>query len=330
MYIARSVSVGMVLKDDYVLRAQSMPTLTGKALELYRKAYGSARYELYNEKDTKTRHGALPPEKEAHEITDIPAFTHRPEHDVESNFFTLLTVLLHLQPLSAPQEDYASEAITAIWATLRGHSIPNNPGVCSERRGWILQLNLEQWQCHFPPVMKDVARMIWLIARQISPEYALFQGHLEIDHLHEAVQRIILQYLVDHHDQPIPVDPEHLRPMREKRTVAKSVIEPFSGGTKGPTQAESSRAFEVNITGSRQASEWTRSTRGSVRKGASAQAGPSRGSAHRRSIQATPANREVDEGEGHKRSSESPGGRGSKRRKRPSGPQAAVSTEDDG
>ncbi|KAI0767477.1 hypothetical protein C8Q74DRAFT_1427850 [Fomes fomentarius] len=140
-YIARSVSLGMVLKDDYVLRAQRMPTLTGKALE------------LYNE-DTKTRHGALPPEQESHENTYMPAFTHRPEHDVE--FFTLLSALLRLQPLPAPQEKYASRPVAGVWDT---HSIPNNPDICDEDRGWILQLNLEHWERHFPPVMKEVARM---------------------------------------------------------------------------------------------------------------------------------------------------------------------------
>lgn len=325
MYIARSVSIGMVLKTDYaVIKAPRMPLLTGQALQLYIKVHGRARYELYNDKDlSATRHGGLPPNKEAHEITDLPQFTHRPEHDVESNFLTLLSVLLRLQPLSAPRDKYASPAFAEKWRTLRSHTIPNEPSVLDETRHSLFIMAQEEWTGLFLPEMRDVALMMWEISRQVAPEYALFEGHLEVDHLHEAVQRIILQYLVSHRDRPIPVDPVHLRPT-EKGKIEKSEIDPFSGGTTGLTQTESSRA-SANIKGSQRAGGRTRGTRGSARKGSSAQAGPSRGSAHRRSAQARPANREVDEGP--KRRSESQSGRGSKRRKGPSG--SAVSTQGD-
>lgn len=325
MYIARSVSIGMVLKTDYaVIKAPRMPLLTGQALQLYIKVHGRARYELYNNKDlSATRHGGLPPNKEAHEITDLPQFTHRPEHDVESNFLTLLSVLLRLQPLSAPRDKSASPAFAEKWRTLRSHTIPNEPSVLDETRHSLFIMAQEEWTGLFLPEMRDVALMMWEISRQVAPEYALFEGHLEVDHLHEAVQRIILQYLVSHRDRPIPVDPVHLRPT-EKGKIEKSEIDPFSGGTTGLTQTESSRA-SANIKGSQRAGGRTRGTRGSARKGSSAQAGPSRGSAHRRSAQARPANREVDEGP--KRRSESQSGRGSKRRKGPSG--SAVSTQGD-
>ncbi|KAI0767465.1 hypothetical protein C8Q74DRAFT_1280565, partial [Fomes fomentarius] len=155
MYIARSVCAGQVLNDKYAMLGARMPILKGKALELYLKAHGRERYDLYDEKSDETCHGVLPPNRDPDENT-YPKFSHRPEHEAESVFWTSLSALLRVQPTASKREKYANEAVTKVWGLLHGHSIP------------------------------------------VSCEYALYTGDLEIDHLHEAMQRLILQYLVDH------------------------------------------------------------------------------------------------------------------------------------
>ena len=65
--------------------------------------------------------------------------------------------------------------------------------------------------------MKDVGTLLWQISRHVAPEYVLWGDGLQPDHLHEAVQRLILQFLVDHKD-PIELELDYLRPIRAATT----------------------------------------------------------------------------------------------------------------
>ena len=83
------------LEHLYYLR---MPTLDGKAKELYTQAYGQMRYGQYTD-DLKgpTRHGGLPRRDKLKDLQKIaktmPVF-HRWEYDAESVFWTMYAALL--------------------------------------------------------------------------------------------------------------------------------------------------------------------------------------------------------------------------------------------
>lgn len=64
--------------------------------------------------------------------------------------------------------------------------------------------------------MADIAILLGSIAEQVSPEYAYWPVQPPEDHLHEAIQRLILQYLVDHRDSDIALDPDNLRPTQSR------------------------------------------------------------------------------------------------------------------
>ena len=54
--------------------------------------------------------------------------------------------------------------------------------------------------------------MLFEIAEHVHPTYPLMETPPpHPDHLHEAMQRIILNYLVAHRDNDIPLDPDNLR-----------------------------------------------------------------------------------------------------------------------
>ena len=197
-----------------------MPRLTGDALQLYVAAYGQERYDLYTDQpEAHTCHGGRPPTYRRSEIdeTALPAFVHRAEHDVESVYWTMVYALLRAQPAAAPREDYAPTPSALVWEILLSHRILSEGYFRkAERRGSILHGAKSEWLELFSPVMHGVATLLWQISQHICPEYALWEGDLEPDHLHEAVQRLILQYLVEHQDDPIELDPGHLRPTHRR------------------------------------------------------------------------------------------------------------------
>ncbi len=291
-YIARSVCVGQVLDDEYAMKGARMPMLKGKALELYLKAHGQECYDLYSEKSDKTCHGALPPNPEPEENT-YPKFFHRPEHDAESTFWTSLSALLRVQPIASKREKYANEAVATAWEQLHGHRIPNNPTLDSEKRHSIFVKNKGGWQRLFTDEMQDVAMLMHGLSRQVSCEYALYTGNLEIDHLHEAMQRLILQYLVDHQDQPIPLDPEARRPTTPNLHTELDEIPVQAGGTKDlPAKMAGVLGRDLRRAGNGSSRIGTRegSTRQSAAAGSS-RAGPStrtRGTRERRSANVRP------------------------------------------
>ena len=76
-------------------------------------------------------------------------------------------------------------------------------------------------------------KLMWKLAVQIAPEYALLSPDIAPDHLHEAVRRLLLQAIVDMKDD-IPLDPKKCR--REWRAVtSESTAEECSDEDAGRT-----------------------------------------------------------------------------------------------
>ncbi len=335
MYIARSVALGRVLDWPYTFNGRPMPTLESAALDLYVKAHGRERYERYNDKDETFHGGQLP--KDPYEIK-CPAFRHRPEHDVESVFWALFTALLRAQPKGAPLEQWASSAVDNAWNILRQHTIPENTEAAeAENRHRILQWIPREWQSLFSPVMRDIAVLMHKITQQVACEYALWDGQnaMHIDHLHEAVQRLILQYLVDHRDQPIPLDPEHPRPTRgptleERKLIMKEAHarQDKESGDSAPaadTSTANRGSHRLRPTGSASAIE--RVIAKAERAGQGPVVGPSTVSRHTRERGSLTIKPKLAVASTSKRKSDSQGGRDSKLRKGLTG--SAVSTQDD-
>lgn len=196
-----------------------MPELQGEALRLYRSAH-PGRLERFKERGN-TCHGGQSPAARGIDEYDIdegvvprPPYFHRPEYDVESVYWAMVCVFLQAQPQDAPIEKYACEDVEETWTWLLNHRIPMRPKE-SDSRTLILMKVRSEWEDLFFEQMHDVAGLLHKISRHIRSEYALFDfapGSYIEDHLHEAVQRLILDYLVSHRDNPVPLDPDHLRP----------------------------------------------------------------------------------------------------------------------
>ena len=219
-----------------------MPELTEEAKNLYIKVYGEDRYNQYADKVTqvnpmaikyakelpnfakdfpelliprRTIHGGRP--REELKYVDIP-FAHRPEHDVESVWWTMMSTLVRVHPANRPQEDFVPNALSSLWQHFSEHAIFANSSSLDDTRGCIMELNIRDWLKVFAPFpeMEDLAHLLYDISRHVKSEYALWDpAPPHPDHLHESVQRLILQYLIDHKDKDVKLtgDPSRFRPV---------------------------------------------------------------------------------------------------------------------
>ncbi len=218
MYTARSACAGVVFTSPAYLSGPNTPELSGAARDLYICTYGEERYQRYCDKDG-TRHGALPalidPYAEYTPPTEPPTFCPRPEHDVESVYWSMVSALLRVHPHFYTPDREELDALSEAWVTLTTHEVPRTATRHREDpRQHFLRQSAFQWTQLLPSSMKDVALLLHRISLHVNPEYVLWKDGLEPDHLHEAVQRIVLQYLVDHAADPIPLEPTRTRPTK--------------------------------------------------------------------------------------------------------------------
>ncbi|KAI0325361.1 hypothetical protein GY45DRAFT_1312281 [Cubamyces sp. BRFM 1775] len=208
-YIARAVSNGMPCCNPVTLLNEKMPLLDGAAKGLYIKVLGEERYNKYNDSPN-TVHGGipLPPLKEqdvlqrAEEMT----FYHRWEYDAELVFWTMYSALLRVTPIGFEETETTLKSLSTAWMTFYNHSIPPDPTTMSDPRNNLIKLTPNKFRLAFPPTMELVADLLLELSRHVSPSYAMMEQLPPYDdHLHEAMQRLILRYLVAHLDDPIPL-----------------------------------------------------------------------------------------------------------------------------
>ncbi|PIL28998.1 hypothetical protein GSI_09045 [Ganoderma sinense ZZ0214-1] len=216
MSIARSVCQGKVLTDSMYRFIPRMPQLSEHARELYTGAHGTQRYEGHNDTDGMP-HGARPPDLFGR-IKTVPELCHRPEHDVESIYWSMVSALLHVRPADENGEPEIRTDFAEAWQALLTHRIPKGNGGYGDPRLLLLFREEADWLKLFIGNMKLLGPLLHDISQHIRPEYALCGEGLLPDHLHEAIQRLILQYLVDHDD--VPLHPDYLRPVPQPQRRA--------------------------------------------------------------------------------------------------------------
>ncbi|CDO68493.1 hypothetical protein BN946_scf184499.g18 [Trametes cinnabarina] len=216
-YIARNVAGGALYTSRATLSwPLKMPQLSDTAKDLYVKAYGEARYRRYND-SANTVHGGVPPEEtvfETMERADGMPFYHRWEYDAESVFWTMYSALLRVVPLASPEETAESRLLlNQNWKRLYEHTIPETRDE-DDSRNPLLDQKLSKVVRTFLPEMHKVGKLVYQIANHVFPSYAVMTPPPpHDDHLHEAMQRLILEYLVENRDNPIPLMQGSLRPV---------------------------------------------------------------------------------------------------------------------
>ncbi|KAI0657455.1 hypothetical protein C8Q70DRAFT_267786 [Cubamyces menziesii] len=215
-YVARVVCGGAVHCDPHTLHwFRQMPLLNLMAKGLYFQMQNEERYKRYNDLPG-TIHGVKPPQgKDLYDLQDKAAampFDYRWEYDAESIFWTMYGALLRVTPVefTEPPDDTTVTALGEIWKVFQGHAIPGKPKIVDTRNA--LLSDRQTLRSAFPPVMEPVADLLLRIVPHVLPPYpSMDQLPPYDDHFHEAMQRLILEYLVDNRREPIPLEPQVLR-----------------------------------------------------------------------------------------------------------------------
>ncbi|CAL1717125.1 unnamed protein product [Somion occarium] len=197
-YIARAVASGEVVHNKLSRTFSSMPSLEGRAKEIYQRVYGQESYDRY-EDSAGTFHGGRASSRKATDVT----FIHRPDHDVESMFWLLVAVFLLAKPLGEP--DYSTAKLYDAWGAMQRHTIAA-PGHSDTREILLSQYNVESWQAALHPGLSCLAPLLDSLALQVQPEYAMMDPAPPEDHLHEAFRRLILEHIVGMGDTDIDLE----------------------------------------------------------------------------------------------------------------------------
>ncbi|KAJ3481256.1 hypothetical protein NLI96_g7780 [Meripilus lineatus] len=214
IYVARTVSRGALRYDYSPIDDFPMPALEGEVKELYKFAYGEQEYDHYCDAPG-TVHGSKPfvrtliPPIES----ELPPFIHKPHHDAESLYWVLLDVLLHVQPLE--RTDGAD--LRSFW-DVRALTHQHGSLGMSQKDFFLIHSlpdYLHYIEDALDPKLASLAPLLGDLAAQVYPEYDLFDPPPPPEHLHEAMRRLLLQFIYSMED-PIALDPGVTRPLRKE------------------------------------------------------------------------------------------------------------------
>ncbi|CAL1712261.1 unnamed protein product [Somion occarium] len=193
-FVARSVSLRRTRWDDKKYRP--MPELTERAKELYLAAYGQEKYSQYCDKN-----GTFHAGREVQEDDDICVrpFLHKPEHDAESVFWVLIWYCLRALPKGC-DEEWTVE-ISNAWKDLSDHHLGR-----PETRGDFFKFTAQEYKGILHSKLSSLAPLLHSLAAQVFPDYEYLKPTPPEDHLHEAMRRLLLQFIVGM-DDPIELTP---------------------------------------------------------------------------------------------------------------------------
>ena len=283
MYIARSVASGIPL--PLTSTYYPMPRLSSGARELYNIAY-DGEYPKWNDEKKECHGRAHPldpgiPERDRgleddhlqesdddHESSDllerdgqsyseqspdlcidsdhhllvVPQFYHRPDHDVESFFWVLLTSLLRAQPKNS-EEDANLVRYRQAYDVFLQHSIREAD---LDSRTGLLLFGVKEYTDALHPELRDLAPMLRRMAQQIAPEYGYMEPPPALDHLHEAMRRLLLEQIfkMEKQKQKIELAPGRMRPLKDSEVLLQPLdlqsISAVGGATSSRTNKRKS------------------------------------------------------------------------------------------
>ncbi|EJD48057.1 hypothetical protein AURDEDRAFT_183781 [Auricularia subglabra TFB-10046 SS5] len=197
-FIARSVSREFSQGTSYV--PQTFPELFGGAKDCYLHAFGREQYEA-NTAMYKSREvvgGPAAPERAMH----------GPRHDAESCFWVIVHVLTTSLPHGASRDEKNNRRAKEVIEILETNRI----GDMHDARPCIFNMDPALWAKVLHPGLRSLARFMYSLSCVVQPCFELMEPPPPAYHLHEAMQRLILQELCRLLDTgELPLDVSHRR-----------------------------------------------------------------------------------------------------------------------
>ncbi len=212
-----------------------MPTLEPDIAAKYKQACPEAEDRLnlraFSEADESTSHGGHPHQEDMRRFMTDPCFRfdmfkHQPFHDAESVYWCIAAFVLLAKPLNN-DEDKNQKAFNKMWRCLAEHEVAEEN---DKRCSLIQDFGWERW---LHQDLSFIAELMADLSFQVKPEWTLLTPAPDPLHLHEAMQRLILQYV--HHwekDQAnVELDTVHYRTFTsvERKPMAPVSKHPLIG-----------------------------------------------------------------------------------------------------
>ncbi|KAF7437574.1 hypothetical protein PC9H_004416 [Pleurotus ostreatus] len=201
-FIARSVAIGEILVECGVL---PMPTLQSDIAEKYKRAYHEDISKLRSFSDANgSSHGGYPDAARIALIQTDPdfgadMFEHQPFHDAESVYWCIAAFVLLAKPLNS-DVDENNDAFNEMWTCLAEHEVGND----NDKR--LPLIHRCKWKHWLHRDLSFIADLMVALSFQVRPEWTLVTPGPDPLHLHEAMQRLILQYVHDWEKNRINVE----------------------------------------------------------------------------------------------------------------------------
>ncbi|KDQ29953.1 hypothetical protein PLEOSDRAFT_1081624 [Pleurotus ostreatus PC15] len=218
-FISRSVTLGEILKNSEFV---GMPALRPEIVEKYLQVYHDDTSEMrkFSDDDT-TTHGGHLSKKLQKAYKDNNAlrsahYEHQPRHDAESVYWCIVVFVLLAKPLNN-DEDNNIKGLCDIWSNIAEHEV----GKIQDSRMSLLQMNywplcLHEDLSFIGPLMED-------LSEQVGPEWALLTPAPKPLHLHEAMQRLILNHVHHWECQNLNVELDTVTPRSYPREERKQM-----------------------------------------------------------------------------------------------------------
>ncbi|KAL4255366.1 Fungal-type protein kinase domain-containing protein [Pleurotus pulmonarius] len=242
-FISRSVALGKVLNGD---EFKSMPELDADVVEKYLLAYhddGSDMRKFTDENNT--AHGGhlskqLEKAYRGNSTLRLAHFEHQPRHDAESVYWCIVVFVLLAKPLNN-DVDKNIKGLGDIWSSIADHEV----GTSNDKRSSLIHDT--QWETWLHEDLSFIADLMNDLAKQVRPEWGLLTPAPKPLHLHEAMQRLILNSVYTWETDGINVELDTVTPRpypkEERRQMAPGRHYPLHG------QVFSTRKRANSITG---------------------------------------------------------------------------------
>ncbi|EJD48039.1 hypothetical protein AURDEDRAFT_183768 [Auricularia subglabra TFB-10046 SS5] len=217
-FVARNVSRDFRIASSSC--AYRFPTLDGGAKDCYIQTFGQQRYD-----DLSVLLGSS-------KATDGPTRSelalHRPHHDAESCYWLTVHFLLTALPRGADRGNDNTKAEPII------HMLEENYfGNLVDRRSNLVNLIPSDWARFLHPQLRSLGTFLTALGKAVRPIFDLFEPPPPPYHLHEAMQRVLLQEacrLLD--NGALPLDTTARRSLHSYFNMLPTALKPPSTSSR--------------------------------------------------------------------------------------------------
>lgn len=133
----------------------------------------------------------------------VADYEHQPFHDAESGYWCIVVFVLLAKPLKN-DVDVNQAGLSGVWTCIAEHEVGT-----ADKRSPVITDN--DWAVWLHKDLLFIAKLMVGLTSQIRPEWALLDPTPEPLHLHEAMQRLILQHVYDWEKNQINVELDTIR-----------------------------------------------------------------------------------------------------------------------